>query len=287
MILLLLILTYALFASAFSCNRLILQISSPIFAAGIRTFIGGLILCLYSFGTNRHKKYFSLTKTDIYALIQIIIFNVALQAILKNIALKNMSSIKTGFFGNFDPFMAALFAYFLFSEKLSLKKWLGMIVAFSGALIFLLIKPGEPLEKALGEFARLSWPELCIILSLASSRFGWFKIQYMIRDRKFSSPLVIGISMIIGGLLALIGSFILECSPRITNLPNFLFYLTYIVLSSNVIGYVLYAYLHKKHSGTLISLVGFSQPLFVALYGVIFLKEQISSYFFISTIIVL
>ncbi|MCK4265337.1 DMT family transporter [Candidatus Babeliales bacterium] len=258
-----------------------LQISSPIFAAGVRTLIGGLVLTCYSFGT---KKQGFVNKKDLWVLFQIAIFNVVFSAIFKNLALKNMTSIKAGFFGNLDPFMAALFAYAIFSEKLTKRRWFGMFVAFSGALVYLF--SSSPTEKAIGEIAFISLPELSIIFALASARLGWFKIQYLVRDRYFEPTFIVGVSMASGGLLTLLLSFFLESTPRILNFNLFALYMSYIVLSSNIIGYVLYAYLHKIHSGTLIALLGFSQPLFVALYGIVFLKEPITWLYFISTILV-
>ena len=216
-------------------------------------------------------------------MIQIAFLCVFLHSILKNYALKDMTSIKTGFFHNLDPFISALYAYMLFSEKLTPKRWLGMIVAFLGAIVYLISTSST--EKLIGT-SWLSIQELAIILSIAVNRLGWFKIQYLVRDKKYSSSLVIGISMIIGGVLALLTSFFIETGPYIIDMRKFLLYLTYIIISSNIIGYNLYAHLHKVHSATLITLVGFSQPLFVALYGTLFLGESISSYYIISMLLV-
>ena len=62
-------------------------------------------------------------------------------------------------------------------------------------------------------------------------------------------------------------------------------FLLYTIIVGNVFGYTLYATVLKRYSGTFIALTGFSIPIFVHIFGWLFLNEQLSFTFFVSCLI--
>ena len=96
--------------------------------------------------------------------------------------------------------------------------------------------------------------------------------------------MVNGIGMMGGGLLALLTSYIWEEIPTEqmadTNFAMLLVYMFALILISNVICYNLYGFLLRRHSATFLSFAGFTTPLFAALFGRIFLKEELAWNFF-------
>lgn len=90
--------------------------------------------------------------------------------------------------------------------------------------------------------------------------------------------------MLIGGLLILISSpFIDRWNPLpYTQFLPFFGYTIIMVIFSNLIAYNWYVKLLRKYSATFIAFVGFTQPLYVAVYSYFLLGELISWQFFVS-----
>lgn len=301
------LITFALLASAITANKILLYSFSPELLVTIRMISAGLILLIVSnYSYKNHtifswKKYISTLKTIIIIALSTTFVN----SLLKSYALKFMLSSKAAFFGTLDPFVTAIFAYFFFNEKLTVKKILGIICACAGSLI--LLADHAPPEEQFKAFAFISYPELAALGAIVISRFGWILAQRLLKQEVYT-PLEINIqTMLLGGLFSLI--FALSTNSYSIDIPNnthiklFALFsnssisiitstiiivalaLIYTILIGNVLAYNLYAHMLKKYSATYLSLLGFSVPLFVALYGKLLLGESLSLNFFISVAI--
>jgi drug/metabolite transporter (DMT)-like permease len=135
-----------------------------------------------------------------------------------------------------------------------------------------------------------SWVlELVVIFSVGCYSYGWFSVQTLIKERNYSSTLINGMRMLIGGILCAIGSFFID--PWSGGLPlvtNWVWYGWYIFLIScvGIFCYTLYANLLKYYSITFVAFAGFTEPLFAAFYAWILLGETVSWIFFVATVIV-
>jgi drug/metabolite transporter (DMT)-like permease len=119
-------------------------------------------------------------------------------------------------------------------------------------------------------------------------------LKKLVNTRGYSPIMVNGVSMLCGGIAALITSIHHEGIPMIkgtgewvggffvSNIMMFMFYLMAAIVIANIIFYNLYGYLLKQYSATFLSFAGFTTPLFAALYGRIFLAESVSASFFIA-----
>ena len=246
--------------------------------------IGGLILLSYLFFyANEH---FVLKRKHIWWFVQMIILGIYVTYALRFWALKYMPAAKTNFIYNLSPFMSALYSYFLFNERLSAKKWLGLGVGFLG-LIPILLSTTRP-EQALGEFTFISWPELAVILSVATHTYSWIVMRKLVKEKNYSPMMVNGISMTCGGILALITSLFVDGFAPIApgHVGYFFGILALIILISNIICYNIYGYLLRHYTATFLSFAGFLSPLFTAIYGWLLLGEQVGWYFYTSCIIV-
>jgi drug/metabolite transporter (DMT)-like permease len=98
-----------------------------------------------------------------------------------------------------------------------------------------------------------------------------------------------GVSMLIGGILALGHSYSTEeWNPfPVTHYSVFFECTLLLILISNLICYNLYGMLLKRYSATFISFAGFTTPLFTALFGWLLLGETVSLSFYLSFFIVL
>lgn len=275
------ILTFALLASAITTNKLLLSPLPPIFFVGIRMFLAGIILWfIYCFQNKRIS--FKFVKQDIAVLILITLCTTYIPAICKSIALKYMPSSQAAFYGTFDPFITAVYTYFIFNEKLTIQNIIGMCIAISGSLI--LLSSVQTLDYA--NLLTISMPHLCALLAVAVGRYGWILIQMLLKNGHYTPIEINTITMLASGIFSLITSLIFESYTHISinNYVSFTALILYTVIIGNVISLTMYANLLKQYNATLISLAGFSVPIFVHLYGYLFLSEDLSFTFFIATI---
>lgn len=279
----LIVFLYALCASTFTICKALLDYVKPFFFIGIRMLIAGGILLAYSFWQNRSS--FSIAKKDRWLFVQIILFHVYFAYILDLWSLQYITSSKSSFLYNLSPFLAALFSYFYFSEKMTMKKWLGLLIGFSGFLPEILLKSSTaPLSSSF----LLSFPELVLLVAVASGVYGWITLRKLVKNGEYSPIVVNGIGMVGGGLLALITSFFVEgwaVNPVMDFWP-FAKLTALIILVGNILFYNFYGFLLTRYTATFLSFAGFTTPLFAALFGWLFLGEMVNWTFFLSIFVV-
>lgn len=273
-------LAFALIASAITTNKFLLEYFPPIFFVGIRMLAAGIMLWAITH-VKKNKISIADLKKDALSILLIITCTTYIPAICKSFALKYMASSQVAFFGTLDPFITALYAYILFNEKLTTRKITGICIAIFGAIILLTHANQISYFKA---FSFVSYPEIAALLSVAIGRYGWILVQSLLREHRYNPMQLNSITMIGSGILSLLTSFFFEREPTrsIAFTPLFIFLISYTIIIGNVISLTLYASLLKQYQATLLSLAGFSVPLFVYFYGWIFLHEPLSHYFFIS-----
>jgi len=297
----LIFLAYFLLASGISANKVLLNYLSPTFFVGIRMLCAGSIMIIYNyFKSNRMR--FAYFKKDLIIIVIISLFTTFIPSILKAYGISKMFSSKAALIGSCDPFITAIYAYILFHENLTWKKFLGIVIGFLGIMLLLLAK--SPIEEPLLAWFEISWPELALLGSVAIGRYGWILIRSLLKKERYSSTEINGLSMFLSGFLALIFSYTISLLVKYgITIPGFLNAIVaqpkntislitlstlfpYTVIVGNIFGYGLFAYCLKKYNLTFISLAGFSIPLFVTLIGWIFLQEPITITFALSTIII-
>lgn len=280
---LLVFLLYALFASVFTICKVALQVTEPLFLIGSRMVIAGALLLAYQY--YYHPLSFTkIKRQDWIKLTKLAAFNIYLTNACEFWGLQYLSSFKTCFIYSFSPFLSALFSYFLFSEHLSKKKWLGLGVGFLGFLPILL---NETTGGAADQFA-FSLPELAVMVAAISSVYGWIVLKQIVTDSGHSPMIANGFSMTIGGAMALFHSAVAEnWSPVPVN--NWLIFMECalaLIVISNLVCYNLYGYLLQRFSATFMSFAGFTTPLFAAFFGWFFLGEMLTWPFYVSAGIV-
>jgi drug/metabolite transporter (DMT)-like permease len=166
------------------------------------------------------------------------------------------------------------------------EKWLGLFIGFVGYIPILLHQSSEEFE--ISHTGIFSLAEIAVIGGAISSVIGWVTMKSLVENKGMPISLANATSMIVGGIITLICSFLFEdWSPTpIKSLPSFLKWSTLLLVTSNLICYNMYAHLLKRFSATFISLCSFSSPLFASLYGWFLLNESVSIPFFISYIII-
>jgi drug/metabolite transporter (DMT)-like permease len=278
----LIIIMYALWAASVSTSKAILAYTEPIFLTGSRFLIAGLILLIWQY-LYAHE-HFTFKRKDIWLYLQIIFFGVYATNILRFWALGSITASKSMFLFNIAPFLSSIYSYFAFDERMTRRQLGGLLLGLVGMIPILMTT--TPAEQSLGEFFFISWPELATLLSVAAQSYSWIVMRTLVRDRSYSPMMVNGLSMTVGGLLALLTAFAVEGPLPVTNPLPFIGMLLFIIVVSNIISHNLYGHLLRTYTATFMSFAGFMAPLFAAAIGWAFKSEVITWHFYLSTIIV-
>ncbi|HEX2977692.1 MAG TPA: DMT family transporter [Candidatus Babeliales bacterium] len=282
---LLIVLMYALFAGTFSLGKILACYSQPIFLVGIRMFLAGSFLMAYEF--MQHGSNWRFDRKHIWYYVQIILFTTYIPYSLRFWALRSeMTASKACLLYNLSPFMTYIFSYFLYSEKVTIKKVIGLIIGFIGFLPTVL----PAIKSEHGQAAFLSMPEIAILCSVACLSYGWIMIHRLVKFHNYEATTINSMSMFCGGLLALITSWLFESSEaaiEVGHVGTFLLILAVVIIVSNLLCHNLYVTLLKTYSPTFLSFASFLSPLFAALYGWLFLSEPTPWTFWATAICVL
>lgn len=278
-------LLFALFASVFTVSKVGLEYTQPFFLIGTRMLLAGILLLGYEF--YRQGSSLKINWQGWRRIFRLALFNIYITNVLEFWGLKYLTSFKTCFIYSLSPFISALFSYLIFTEKMSIKKWVGLIIGFLGILPMLLSETSQ--EQETGHLFVFSWAELAVIVAATTSVYGWILLRQIINENGFSPLLANGMSMIVGGAMALIHSaFVEDWNPvPVTEFLPFVFCAGWLLVVSNLVCYNMYGWLLKRFSATFMSFAGFTTSMFSALFGWAFLSENLTWAFFTSTGIIL
>ncbi len=283
MSILIVILMYAGWSSMFSLGKMALALSPPLFLTGSRMLLAGVLILSFLALKNRHS--FKLTVKQILSIALLAVFSIYLTNAFEFWSLQHMSAAKTCFIYSLSPFFSALFSYLHFGEKMNGRKWVGMLVGFAGILPVLATQKGS--DELLSGFLSLSWPELSMIGAALCTVYGWVLLRLIVKDSTVSPLMANGLSMFIGGLLALGHSYLVESWNPLPVASSALFPFTQglliMTLISNIICYNIYGMMLKRFTATFLSFMGVLSPIFASLNSWFFIGEPLSPVIFLST----
>ena len=303
---------FAFLASATIANKYALSVLSLSLMVGLRMLGAGLILLFY-YRKKSHRLKFAYFRQDWAALLGISLLTMFVPALFKAYALKNMWASKAAFLASLDPFVTAIYSYLFWSDHLTKKKIIGILLGFSGTLVLLISTSGT--EHDLMAWSIFSYPEIAALLAMAIGRLGWMFVQQLLKRERYTAPEMNGLLMTASGVIAFIAPFVWAALLSVLSfIPGLMPYLPaydfntatqflhftwttnahmmliggavlYTILIGNVIGYTMYANFLKRHSATFVALAGFSVPLYVYLFSAILLNEPLSINFLIASCI--
>ncbi len=140
-------------------------------------------------------------------------------------------------------------------------------------------------SDALGGLWRFSWPEIVMVLCMVSYSYGWVIASQLIRKKKYDAALVNGVGMLVGGVTALATSSLVEqwSTGPINAFWPFWGIMIPLVLATTL-SWTINTYLLRYYTVTFLMFLMFVDPLYVALYGWLFLGERVSWHFFVSVL---
>ena len=279
---------YALWSICFPLGKHALSFSPPLFLTATRMLVGACLILLFLFFRNRQA-----LKVDGKQLLMISLFaffGIYLTNALEFWSLQHLSAAKTCFIYSFCPFFSALFSYLHFKEKMNTRKWIGLVIGFSGIIPVLASQKGA--GELLTTIPFLSWPEIAMMGAAVCAVYGWILMRILVKDSsKMASSLTTnGYGMLIGGLLSLAHSLFVDSWGPLpvatSNLKSFGITVLWMTFIANIICYNLNAALLKRFTATFVSFMGLLSPIFTSLTSLLILGEPISPTIFFATAIV-
>jgi drug/metabolite transporter (DMT)-like permease len=269
----LIVFLYATWSTVFTLGKMTVAYCPPLMLTSSRMILSGIIIITYLL--IRKQNPFKLKKNQVFPIILLAILSMYLTNALEYWGLKHISAGKTCFIYSLTPFFAAFFSYIHFKERMNKRKWTGMIIGFAGIIPAMFIQTGS--ERSLGGLWIFSWAELAIVGATIFSVYGWILLRLLVKNKSLSPIVANGLSMLLGGILALIHSFFVESwNPfpvSAENMGGFIQGTLIMTLISNIICYNLYGFLLKKYTATFLSFVGLLSPLFASVSEWIILKQ--------------
>lgn len=275
--------THFLLSIIFPVGRLAVTVSSPIFFTGVRMTLAGIILLGFQLSKG---KLVLLKKEYVVPIILFTVFGIYLTNVPEFWALKFLPAAKASFIYSLSPFVSALLSYICFNERMNLQKVLGMGIGLIGFLWML--SYDAPGEIALCPIGLFSWGEIAMITAAIATAYGWIVARPLIRAKNCSPVEFVGLGMLVGGIVSLLNSYMVEVwNPLpIFTYSTFFICLAFAVLCSSVLGYVLYVYLLQFYTTTFLSFAGFVEPFFAAITSWFLNGEYVTWRFFGCSILV-
>lgn len=246
-------------------------------------FLAGFALTLFSYIKNPQKFLNLLNRKLLGSFCLLGFVAIYISNIFEIWGIDKMSSGKACFIFSTAPFISAALSYYLLKETLSRKKIIGMSIGMLGLIPLQMNTVGDE-----GDLGSLFVGIISLVIATTSACYGWILLQKVLKEHDISPLDVNGPSMLLGGIFALVHSYFFEGGWSyfpVYDLNTFLINTLAMIIISNFICYNLYGYLLKKYSATFMSLAGLITPIFAALYGGLFLEEQLSWNYFISFIL--
>lgn len=272
----LLVLVNFFYGLVYPIGKIALRHTTPLFLTGFRMLASSLVVlgCYLLF---KHRAA-TFNRKAIIPLILGGLFAVYIANWLEFFGLDSLSPAKTAFLYNLYPFAAALVSYIYLGHKLTHGKWLGLTIGFLGSLPLLYQDAGSLF---------FGLPDLAVISAVFAVSFGWIFIQQATCQYGCDSILANGITMLVGGVAALVHSYGTELwNPvPVTNTHQFIIWSIALMITSNILANSLYIMLLKRYSLTFLSFTSFLTPLLTALLDYFMLGLSVSYTFYISSAI--
>jgi drug/metabolite transporter (DMT)-like permease len=257
----LIVFLYALLALTFVLAKGAVTISSPLFFIAIRMLIAGAILLLL---TAIWKKKIFPSKKDAPFFLLTAVLHIYIPFAGEFWSLQFLDALKVNFVYALTPFFALFLEFLIHKRQPSLRLIAGISCGFLSLMILLFLQNQDTSVRSLFLF---SYAECILMFSVISATAAWICIKRLM-SQGYSTAMINGWSMVVGGAFCLINALIFE-TIFVANQIQFFSYMLALILLSNVFIYNMYSILLKDYSLTLLSTAGFLSPLFGILFEVV------------------
>jgi len=254
--LLLVVITTSLMGSSFSIGKIGLNYISPFLLVGLRFTIAGLIMSLILIKRPKPKEKANWLRIGIIGFFQT---TGVMGAIF--LSLKTITAGESSILTFLNPLLVVVFGSAILKLKYHYSQWIGVILGFIGVFITLGFHIQFNIGTVYGFGAAISWA----IATLLIKRWGYLLDVWILSAYQ----------MLIGGILLLIASFLLEDTKFIPN-PVAIGVVLWLAIMASIVQFTIWFYLLHKNDPAKVSAFLFLAPFFGVLSGWLILKEPIS-----------
>lgn len=264
-----------IWSSTWVAIKIGLETMPPLLSAGWRFLIAFIVLGLYSL--KRNISFPRDYKSHLFFLVFSVV-NFFGGYALVYWGEQYINSGLTSVLFSVMPFYVALFSIKLLpSEKITLKKMLGITIGFTGVL--LIFSDQLYLDHSMAVYGMIA-----VLISPGFSGLGTIMGK---KARQQFHPVILNtLPLLYTALTFFLGSFILEGSRTVEYTPAAVFTLFYLGVFGTAVAFVLYFWLLKHKSAVMVSLITFVTPPMALIWGWYILDEVVTGKLILGMIIV-
>ncbi|WP_277584747.1 DMT family transporter [Psychrobacillus antarcticus] len=254
---LLILLTTFLMGSSFAVGKIGLSYSSPLLLAGLRFTLAGFIMAV---SVIILKRPHPVSKGNWIKMLIIGAFQTAGVMGCIFLSLRTITASESSILTFTNPLLVVVFGTLFLKTRYKFYQWIGVLLGLVGVSIAV----GAQIELKIGVLFGILSAVFWAISTLLVKKWGSL----------FNTWVLSAYQMLFGGLLLLLGSFILEKPVFILN-SNSLFILLWLSIMSSIVQFAVWYYLLQKGDPGKTSAYLFLAPFFGVLSGWLLLGETL------------
>lgn len=274
-----LLVLYIVWGSTYLAIHYVVESCPPIIASGFRNFLAGAIILIFAFFTQKFTnipiKHF--LKMAFAGFLMLTLGNGLL-----TIAARWVPSGYMSLFPALVPAWIVIIQIFL-GTKPNFLTIIGLIIGFIG--MFFLLNQEQLSIKGFEQYFTIG------VTFLMAASISWScGVMYSVKNPlPYSTALVSSIQMIFGGLLSLAFSLFIgewaDFEPSKFS-PNAIWGFSYLLIFGSIVGFLVFTWVSKKASPTLVSTYSYVNPLVAIYLGYAFAGEKISINLIIAAVFI-
>jgi drug/metabolite transporter (DMT)-like permease len=251
----------------------------PIIASGFRNFLAGAIILVFAFFT---QKFTSIPLNHFLKMAFAGFLMLTLGNGLLTIAARWVPSGYMSLFPALVPAWIVIIQIFL-GTKPNFLTIIGLIIGFIG--MFFLVNQEQLSIKGFEQYFTIG------VTFLMAASISWScGVMYSVKNPlPYSTALVSSIQMIFGGILSLAFSYFIgewtDFKPNKFS-SNAIWGFSYLLIFGSIVGFLVFSWVSKKASPTLVSTYSYVNPLVAIYLGYAFAGEKISMNLIIAAIFI-
>ncbi|MCR5099592.1 MAG: DMT family transporter [Lachnospiraceae bacterium] len=238
--------------------------------AGIRFFLAGILA--WSIGSVIHKKPLLPKRSSLYKIAVLSLFQTFLQYMFFYIGLAHTTGVKGSIINASNTFFALFISAVIFrQERMTIKKWLGLLVGFGGVVVVNLSGDLSGSMSLHGEGFMLISGVMSAFSSVLIKKYTEDELAFTLSSFQF----------MLGGAGLAAAGLISKSSPSassgiftISSLPSAIA-VVLILAGISAIAYSSWGVLLNRYEVSGITVFGFLIPIFGSVFSIIALKEDI------------
>ncbi|MDF2066639.1 DMT family transporter [Bacillus sp. Cr_A10] len=254
---LLILLTTSLMGSSFAVGKIGLSYSSPLLLAGLRFTLAGFIMTVIVIVLRRPHP---VSKGNWIKMLIIGTFQTAGVMGFIFLSLRTITASESSILTFTNPLLVVVLGTIFLKTRYKFYQWIGVLLGLVGVSIAV----GAQIELKIGVLFGILSAVFWSISTLLVKKWGSL----------FNTWVLSAYQMLFGGLLLLLGSFILEKPVFILN-SNSLFILLWLSIMSSIVQFAVWYYLLQKGDPGKTSAYLFLAPFFGVLSGWLLLGETL------------